>query len=85
MEKWKEVSKNKATRSLKTLAEAANQFKKPLSRLEKEELLCHECGDLFKLSIYKVEKMEIESWKLAHSVQGRDETLNVESIKETRL
>ena len=29
--------------------------------------------------------MEVAAWKLAHSIQGRDETPNVESTKETRL
>ena len=85
LEKWKEVSKNKATKILETLVEAANRFENPLSILEKEELLCPECGNLFKLSRDKVEKMEIASWKLAHSGQGRDDKPNVESIKEIRL
>ena len=34
---------------------------------------------------YKVEKMGIESWKLAHSSQGGDETLDEELAEETRL
>ena len=85
LEKWKEVSKNKATKILETLVEAANRFENPLSILEKEELLCPKCGDLFKLSGYKVEKVEIKAWKLAHSGQRRDETQNVESILEVDL
>ena len=85
LEKWKEESKNKATKILETLVEAANWFENPLSILEKEELLCHECGDLFKLSGYKVEKVEIKAWKLAHSGQKRDDTQNVESILEVDL
>ena len=79
------MSKKQAAQRLNTLEEAANQFENPLSILEKEELLCLECGDLFKLSGYKVEKMEIAAWKLAHSSRGRNETPNVESTRETRL
>ena len=85
LEKWKEVSKKKSTQSLETLAKADNQFENPLSSSEREEILCPECGDLFKLSGYKVEKVEIKSWKLAHSGQRRDETQNVESILEVDL
>ena len=37
---------------------------------------------MFKLSGYKVEKIEITAWKLAHLGRGRDETLIVKSTKE---
>ena len=37
------------------------------------------------MSGYKVEKVEIKAWKLAHSGQRRDETQNVESILEVDL
>ena len=67
------------------MAEVADQLGNPHSILENEELLCPECGDLFKLSGYKVEKVEIKAWKLAHSGQRRDETQNVESILEVDL
>ena len=79
------MSKKKETQSLETLAKADNQFENPLSSSEREEILCPECGDLFKLSGYKVEKMEIKTWKLAHLGQRRDETRNVESILKVDL
>ena len=56
------------------LAKVIDQLGNPHSISENEELLCHECGDLFKLSGHKVEKMEVAAWKLAHSIQGRGET-----------
>ena len=34
---------------------------------------------------YKVDKMEIESWRLARSRKGRNETLNEEPSEETWL
>ena len=67
------------------MAEASIQFEDPLSIQEKEELICSKCGVLFKLAGYKVDKMEIASYRLAHSSQGRNETLNEEQAKETRL
>ena len=66
---------------MEMLAEVVDQFENPPSISKNEELLCPECGDLFKLSGYKVEKMEIAASKLAHSGRGRDETPNVESKK----
>ena len=65
--------------------EAAIQFEDPLSIQEKEERICPKCGVSFKLVGYKVDKMEIASWILAHSGQRGDETLNEEPEEETRL
>ena len=65
--------------------EAAIQFEDPLSIQDKEEFICLECGVLFKLEGYKVDKIEIETWRLAHSGQGINDTLNEESAEETRL
>ena len=47
--------------------------------------MCPKCGVLFKLAGYKVDKMEIATWILAHSGQGRNDTLNEERAEETRL
>ena len=66
LERWKEGSKMPATRGLDTLVEAAIHFEDPLSRQEKEELIFPKCGVLFKLAGYKVDKMEIAAWILAH-------------------
>ena len=67
------------------LEEVVDQLGNPHSISYNEEILCPECGDLFKLSGYRVEKMEIAASKLAHSSRGRDETPNVESTKEMRM
>ena len=70
------------------LVEVADQFEKPPSFFksgENAELLCPKCGDLFKISGYKVAKMEVSSWKQAHSIQGGGETPIIELIKERKL
>ena len=85
LERWKEASKKKAARGLNTLDEVVIQFEDPLSSQEKEELIFFECGFLFKLPEYKVDKMEIASWILAHSSQGGKQTLNEEPAEERRL
>ena len=85
MERWKEASKKQARRSLDILAEASIYFENPPSIQEKKELICSECGVLFKLAGYKVDKMEIAAWILAHLGQGRNETLNEEPAEEIGL
>ena len=48
-------------------------------------MLCPECGVLFKLAGYKVDKVEIAAWRLEHSGQERNETPNEEPTEETGL
>ena len=67
------------------MEETSSQFENQLLIQEKEELLCLECIFLLRLHGYKVDKMEIEAWRLAHSGQEINETLNEEPIKETWL
>ena len=60
-----------------TFAKVVDQFENPpfVSKSgENDELLCPECGDLFKLSWYKVTMMEVSAWKLEHSSKGGGET-----------
>ena len=61
LQRWKEAGKKHVTRDLETLAKVVDQLGNPHSISENEELLCHECGELFKSSRYKVEKTEITS------------------------
>ena len=85
LEIWKEEIKKQPIRRLNTLVQASIQFEDPLFTEEKDELICRESGVLFKLAGYKVDKMEISSWILAHSGHGGNETLHEEPAKETSL
>ena len=67
------------------MVEAAIQFENPLSSQEKKELICPECGVLFKLARYKVDKMEISAWRLEHLGQAGNETLNEQPVEEKKL
>ena len=63
-------------RSLNTLADVVEQLENSssFSKIgEHDELLCPKCGDLFKISGYKVTMVEVLAWKLAQSRQGRSE------------
>ena len=67
------------------LEEFSKQFDNPpfVSKSgDNDELLCPECRDLFKLSGYKVTKMEVSAWKLAHSSHRGGETPTTELMKE---
>ena len=58
------------------MADVVDQLKNPPSFSnigEHDELLCPKCGDLFKISSYKVTMVELLAWKLAQSRQGRSE------------
>ena len=55
--------------------EVGDQLGNPPSVLkdgEHDELLCPECGDLFKLAGYIVTMVDLTAWKLAQARQGRE-------------
>ena len=58
LHRWKEASKKRVTRGLETLVEVVDQLGNPHSISESEELLCPECGELFKFSGYKVRRQK---------------------------
>ena len=58
------------------MADVVDQLENPPSFSnigEHDELLCPKCGDLFKISGYKVTMVEVLAWKLAQPRKGRSE------------
>ena len=49
---------------------------------EHDELLCPKCGDLFKISGYKVTMVELSAWKLAQSRLVGSEISTTELMEE---
>ena len=67
------------------MAGAAYQLENPPSVLkdgEHDELLCPECGYLFKLAGYRITMVDLTSWKLAQARRGREEIPPAEFMEE---